>query len=161
MSNWRTIEKGYLGSLLVEQKFIENGFNLFKPILENGKVDLIVEKNNKYIKIQIKTIQKDKDGRKKIPMRKISHNMGEYKIKLYTKKDIDYFVGVDLDTKDIYILPIDFSSKYKSSIGINSCIRYKNNFKQMEPTNGNISSGHDDNVEALTVKADGNDVGIE
>ena len=51
MNNWKTIEKGYLGSLLVEQKFIENGYNLFKPVLENGKVDLIVEKNNKYIKL--------------------------------------------------------------------------------------------------------------
>ena len=31
----------------------------------------------------------------------------------------------------------------------------------MEPISGNINSGHDDNVEALTDNADGNDVGIE
>ena len=31
----------------------------------------------------------------------------------------------------------------------------------MEPINGNINSEHDDNVESLTGKADGNDVGIE
>lgn len=161
MGNWKTIEKGYLGSLLVEQKFIENGFNLFKPVLENSKVDLIVEKDNTYIKLQIKTVQVEKDGRKIIPMRKISHNMGEYKIKLYTKEDIDYFIGVDLDAKDLYILPVDFSTKYKSSISINSCVNYKNNFKQMEPINGNINSEHDDNVESLTDNADGNDVGIE
>lgn len=161
MNNWKTIEKGYLGSLLVEQKFIENGYNLFKPVLENGKVDLIVEKNNKYLKLQIKTVQIEKDGRKIIPIRKISHNMGEYKVKLYTQVDIDYFIGVDLDTKDIYILPIDFSSKYKSSISINSCVNYKNNFEQMEPISGNSNSEHDDNVETLTGKADGTDVGIE
>lgn len=161
MSDWKTIEKGYLGSLLVEQKFIENGYNLFKPVLENGKVDLIAEKNNKYIKLQIKTVQVEGSGRKIIPVRKISHNMGEYKVKLYTEKDIDYFIGVDLDTKDLYILPICFSSQYRSSIGINSCQDYKNNFKQMEPISGNTSSGHDDNVEALTDNADGNDVGIE
>lgn len=87
--------------------------------------------------------------------------MGEYKVKLYTRVDIDYFIGVDLDAKDIYILPIDFSSKYKSSISINSCVNYKNNFEQMEPISRNINSGHDDNVEALTDNADGNDVGIE
>lgn len=87
--------------------------------------------------------------------------MGEYKVKLYTRADIDYFIGVDLDTKDLYILPVDFSSKYKSSISINSCINYKNNFEQMEPISGNTNSGHDDNVEALTDNADGNDVGIE
>ena len=92
MSDWKTIEKGYLGSLLVEQKFIENGYNLFKPVLENGKVDLIAEKDNKYIKLQIKTIQIESNGRRIIPVRKISHNMGEYKVKLYTEKDIDYFM---------------------------------------------------------------------
>lgn len=94
-------------------------------------------------------------------MRKISHNMGEYKVKLYTEKDIDYFIGVDLDTKDLYILPVHFSSQYRSSIGVNSCQDYKNNFKQMEPISGNTDSGHDDNVESLTDNADGNDVGIE
>lgn len=145
----------------MEQKLIENGFNLFKPVLENGKIDLIAEKDNVYIKLQIKTIQVEKDGRKIIPVRKISHNMGEYKVKLYTKEDIDYFIGVDLDAKDLYILPVDFSTKYKSSISINSCVDYKNNFKQMEPISGNINSGHDDNVEALTGNADGTDVGIE
>lgn len=87
--------------------------------------------------------------------------MGEYKVKLYTRVDIDYFIGVDLDTKDIYILPIDFSSKYKSSISINGCVNYKNNFEQMEPISGNANSEHDDNVETLTGKADGTDVGIE
>lgn len=32
---------------------------------------------------------------------------------------------------------------------------------KLEPTIGNISSEHDDNVEALTDNADSNDVGIE
>lgn len=87
--------------------------------------------------------------------------MGAYKIKLYTEKDIDYFIGVDVDTRDLYILPILFSSKYKRSVSISNCLIYKNNFNQMEPNNGNIISEHDDNVESLTDDADGNDVGIE
>lgn len=121
---------------------------------------MIIEKNNRYLKIQIKTVQETKYS-KTIPLRKISHNMGEYKIKRYTKDDIDYFVGVDVDTEDVYILPISFSSQYASSISINNCLEYKNNFTQMEPNNGNIISGDDDNVESLTGKADGNDVGTE
>lgn len=43
-----TITKGYLGQSLVEREFLKRGFNLFKPILENGKVDLIAEKDNTY-----------------------------------------------------------------------------------------------------------------
>ncbi len=160
INEWKTIEKGYLGNLLVEKKFIEHGFNLFKPVLENGKVDLIVEKNNKYLKIQIKTVITDRK-KKLIPVRKISHNMGEYKIKRYTKDDIDFFIGADLENEDLYILPISFSSKYSNCISINSCQQYKNNFNQLEPLCGNMQSGEDDNVETLTDNADGNDVGTE
>ena len=87
--------------------------------------------------------------------------MGEYKVKYYTDKDIDYFIGVDLINEDLYILPISVSQKIKSSISIKQRIDFKNNFKQMEPISGNTNSGHDDNVEALTDNADGNDVGIE
>lgn len=87
--------------------------------------------------------------------------MGEYKIKYYTDKDIDYFIGVDLIKEDLYILPVSVSQKIKSSISINHCINFKNNFKQLEPISKNINSEHDDNVETLTDNADGNDVGIE
>lgn len=129
-------------------------------MLENGKVDLIVEKDGIYKKIQIKTVQEQRSG-KLIPVRKISHNMGEYKIKRYTKEDIDYFVGVDVDTEDLYILPVEFSSKYATSISTNSCQEYKNNFEQLERIIGNNNDEGDDNVETLTDNADGNDVGME
>lgn len=133
---------------------------MFKPVLENGKVDMIIEKNNRYLKIQIKTVQSGQYN-KVIPVRKISHNMGEYKIKRYTKEDIDYFVGVDVESEDVYIIPINFFSKYSSSISVNTCSKYKNNFTQMELNSGNIIDEDDDNVESLTDNADGNDVGME
>lgn len=158
--NWGTIEKGYLGQSLVEREFVKRGFNLFKPLLENGKVDLIVEKDNIYYRIQIKTVQ-EYENYKLIPIRKISHNMGEYKIKTYTKSDIDFFIGVDLDLEDIYILPINFVSKYANSIRISKCAQYKNNFNLSELIIENNNNGEDDNVETLASNVDGNDVGTE
>ncbi len=160
MSDGKTIEKGYLGQILVEKEFLKHGWNIYKPVLENGKVDLIIEKNNTYLRLQVKTVQSS-DTSKVIPVRKISHNMGEYKIKRYTKDDIDYFIGADIDEEVIYILPVSFSSNYASSIAVSKCTQYKNNFKQMEPLIGNSKSADDDNVESLTGNADGNDVGIE
>lgn len=38
--------------------------------------------------------------------------------------------------------------------------KYYYKYSTMEPNNGNIISGHDDNVESLTCNDDGNDVGI-
>ena len=110
--------------------------------------------------MQIKTVQVSNKS-KVIPVRKISHNMGEYKIKRYTKDDIDLFIGADLENEDLYILPVEFSSKYATAVSITNCQEYKNNFKQLEPLCGNIQSGEDDNVETLTDDADGNDVGTE
>ena len=52
---------------------------------------------------------------------------------------------------------------YKSKNKNSARAKYRNNItiKRMEPINGNINSEHDDNVETLTGKADGTDVGIE
>lgn len=128
-----TIEKGYLGSLIVEKKLIQENFNIFKPVLENGKVDMIIEKDNVYLKVQIKTIQTSKNITY-VPVRKISHNMGEYKIKTYNNNDIDYFIGVDVNTEDVYMIPVEFSQTYKNSISTNILIKegYQNNFNLKE-----------------------------
>lgn len=87
--------------------------------------------------------------------------MGKYKVKLYTRDDIDYFIGVDIKTEDLYILPVEFSSQYTSAITITNCIQYKNNFEQLERIIENNNNEDDDNVETLTGNADGNDVGTE
>jgi hypothetical protein len=148
------IEKGYLGSLIVEKAFIKNGFNVFKPVMENGKVDMIVEKINVYLKIQIKTIQFDR-GSKKIPVRKLTHNKTKHTVTLYTSDMIDYFIGVDLDTEDVYIIPICFSEKYKSSISLKTIPQYKNNFTLKELHARNSMNGEDNIGETLTGNTEG------
>lgn len=104
--------------------------------------------------MQIKTIQSDRSG-KILPVRKISHNQGQYKIHLYNENEIDYFVGVDIETEDLYVVPISFVSKYKSSISLKTLEPYKNNFSQLEPCSGNTMSGEDDIGGRLTANAEG------
>ena len=126
-----TISKGRLGYNLLEKELLKQGFEIYVPVLENTKIDCIAIKDNQLIKFQIKTIQIDRDS-KKLPVRKISHNQGEYKIHLYTADEVDYFVGVDVETEDLYIVPIGFIEQYKSSIAISTLIAngFKNNFTQ-------------------------------
>ena len=106
-------------------------------MLENGKIDCIAIKKDRLLRFQIKTIQTDK-GKKALPVRKISHNQGEYKVHHYDATEIDYFVGSDLDEECLYICPIEFISQYKSAIGEKALQPYKNNFTQLEPLDGNI-----------------------
>lgn len=156
------IEKGYFGVLIVEAKLIKNKFNIFKPIMENGKVDMIIEKNNVYLKLQIKTVQAaSKSTGKNIPVRKISHNMGEYKVKRYTENEIDYFVGVDLELGDVYMVPAKVSSLYTSSMSISKLQEYKNNFNLMELNIRNSINEEDNIGETLACNDDGNTEGME
>ena len=71
-----------------------------------------------------------------------------------------FFIGVDLDTESIYILPIKLIEKYKSTIQIDKCTQFKNNFNQLELIIRNNNNGGNDNDEPLTDNADGNVVGI-
>lgn len=152
-----TISKGRLGYNLLEKELLKQEFEIYVPVLENTKIDCIAIKNNQLIRFQIKTIQMDR-GSKKLPVRKISHNQGEYKIHLYTANEVDYFVGVDVETEDLYIVPINFIEQYKSAIAISTLITngFKNNFTQfMEPNIGNDISVEDDIGEPLTGNTEG------
>ena len=149
-----TITKGRLGYNLLEKELLKRDYEIYVPLLENTKRECIACKNGQLIKIQIKTIQMDR-GYKKLPVRKISHNQGEYKIFNYTSDEIDYFVGVDIDTEDLYIVPIDIVEKYKSAISVSTLEYYKNNFDYMEPQVGNNLSGCDDIGETLTGNTEG------
>lgn len=154
------IEKGFYGCLITEKAFIKNGFNIFKPSMENGKVDMIIEKYNIYLKLQIKTIQLDR-GKKIIPIRKLGHNKTTHKVSYYTSDIIDYFIGVDIDTEELYIIPVSISSTYKSAISINSVQQFKNNFNLMELYSENTINEEDNIGELLTGNADDNTEGIE
>jgi len=127
-----TIAKGRLGYNLVEKQFLIRDFEVYIPLLENTKVDCITIKNGMLLKYQIKTLQKDRD-RKILPVRKISHNQGEYKIHHYTSDEVDFFIGVDIETEDIYIVPISFIEQYKSNVSVSKLEPFKNNFTPLEP----------------------------
>lgn len=146
-----TITKGRLGYNLLERELLKRDWDLYVSVLENTKIDCIAIKANILIRMQIKILAKDKS----LPVRKISHNQGEYKIFRYDASTIDFFIGVDLDTEDIYVVPVEFSSKYSTSIGYRTLQPYKNAFNLMEPNSRNTTSEDDDIGESLTGNTEG------
>ena len=52
----------------------------------------------------------------------------KYKVHLYDETEIDFFIGADIHTNDIYIVPIDIVKQYKSCISLKTLQPYKNNF---------------------------------
>ena len=146
-----TIVLGKIGQNIFEIEMLKHGWDLYRPLLENTKVDCIAIKGSVLLKFQIKMLSTNGS----LPVRKISHNQGEYKIHHYSENEIDYFIGVDRDTYDIYVIPIKIAAKYVNCIGKTALLPYKNNFTQMELNSGNIINADDDIGECLTANTEG------
>lgn len=146
-----TIVKGRLGYNLVERELLIRGWDVYLPLLENTKIDCIAIKGATLVRLQIKILTSTKG----LSVRKISHNQGQYKIFRYDASNIDFFIGVDLDTEDIYVVPETFSSTYVNVIGSKALQPYKNAFDLMEPIIGNDNSVDDDIGELLTDNTEG------
>ncbi len=128
-----TIVKGRLGYNLVEKRLLEHEFDIYTPVLENTVIDCIAIKEHKISRIQIKTVQYDSRGYALIPVRKLSNNRNKNKQKLYSKLDVDFFIGADLENNITYVLPIELVEQYTSAISISILENYKEKYSLMEP----------------------------
>lgn len=133
MEELSTVQKGTIGELFAKGLLMREGFNIYDRVNEESKCDFILEKNYKLIKIQIKITSKNylKDGSesKCILTRKLTHSKTEHKTHHYTKEEIDFYMAIDIETLDLYILPMDVYSEIKSSKVLSALQEYKNNFK--------------------------------
>ena len=151
------IIKGKLGEMIVQKALLKSGYNLFLPLAENGKIDLIAEKDNIFFRIQIKVLSETSTGSKFLPVRKLSHSKTTHKVFLYSKKDIDLFCGVDLDTEDIFLVPVEVTEKYTAQVSLTVLEKYKNNFiLNMEPLDSDVQMEQQNIGESSLVKTNGN-----
>lgn len=95
--------KQHIG-FLAEQKVIllaiQNGFNVLTPLFTNSRYDLVLEKNNKIYKIQVKATSKlNSDNRYSVKVTGFNN-------KKYSNKDITHVI-VLTPTEKSYVVPIE------------------------------------------------------
>ena len=88
------IRTGLIGELKAQELLLEKGFNVYTNICDDGGVDLLIEKNNKYKKIQVKVSTKTSITNK---CKRYSFRLGKTGIKA------DFYIC--LMPKDIAIIP--------------------------------------------------------
>lgn len=120
------ITKGKIAQIITIKFLLKNNWEIYSPITEDTKTDLIIKKDSKIILLQIKSIQEDK-GYLIIPVRKLSHNKTSHKTYLYEEKDADYIVGVNLETEDLYFVPYSYYKNYSSAMSISKLSDFLNN----------------------------------
>ncbi len=90
------------GELRFAAEFIRKGWSIFLPYGEDSAVDLLIEKDGEFKRIQIKTTKPIMGA---IHCRLKSSN--NWQVKKYTKKEIDYFGIYDYENKKGYLIPIE------------------------------------------------------
>ncbi len=108
------------GELRFAAEFTRKGWNVFLPYGDDSSVDLLIEKDGKYKRIQVKSTTPKKEV---IVCRLKSSN--NWQVKKYTSGDIEEFAIYDAFNKKGYLLSIeDFEGMTEISLRM---IKTKNN----------------------------------
>ncbi len=97
----RTHFKGLLGELEFTLYLIKKGWNIFKPLDPNSRVDFIIEKDGKFKKIQVKYCTPYK-GCLRIDLERPMRPTG-----LYLKEEIDEIALFDPVNNKFYLVPLN------------------------------------------------------
>jgi len=90
------------GEIRFAAEFLRNGWQIFLPYGEDSPIDLLIEKEGNFKRVQVKSTSPIKGA---IHCRIKSSN--NWQVKRYTKKEIDYFAIYDYLNKKGYFIPIE------------------------------------------------------
>jgi hypothetical protein len=127
--------KGDISEQGVTFQLLKLGWNVLKPIGDRLPYDLVVERGNKFIKIQVKTAYVENETTHCINVRMVKTNRKEYKYVFYKESDFNFAVCYVPELENYYVFPVEYFLKYKSSIRItkrNTHADYKNNWQLIE-----------------------------
>ncbi len=83
-------------------EFVRKGWAVFLPYGEDSPVDLLIYKDDKFKRIQVKA-SKPRNGAINCHLR----SSNNWQHKKYSRKDIDFFALYDYENKKGYLIPID------------------------------------------------------
>ena len=112
----KTKEIGIIGEEVLTTEFLKNGYIVSKPIGDNAPYDLIVDKNGKLRKIQVKTTENIVDGIM-IFQTNVTNPFKKTNRK-YTQDEIDYFGLYCFENNYVGLLPFSDYTARKTKIRI-------------------------------------------
>lgn len=96
--------KGTIAEYMVGIKLLENNFQVYFPFVNNQEEDLVVFKNNKYFRIQVKSASKTNDDRFRTSIVR-KRTVGKNKGTRVRYDNIDYFVVFIPVFNYFYVIP--------------------------------------------------------
>lgn len=103
MAKRDTKSKGELGEISVIKDLMMSGWSVAIPFGENKLFDLIIFKEEKFLRVQVKYRASDNQGKLKVGLRTVSNGKA---LKVYTKDKIDYLAIYDPVPDRCFYLPV-------------------------------------------------------
>lgn len=107
LSNYRKLDskvKGTIAEYKVAMKLAELDFKVYFPFIDNQEEDLIIKKNSKYFRIQIKSATKTNDDRFRTSIVR-KRSIGKNKGKRVRYENIDFFIIYIPVFELFYVIP--------------------------------------------------------
>lgn len=113
---YTTNQKGLITEMSVALYLIKMGYQVSQPLNVDCKYDLLLDVNNKILKLQVKTSHLSNTTKNSIQFncRSITGRKANNQLKtsLYTKDDIDYFATIW--NEQLYLIPVEHCSATKT-----------------------------------------------
>ena len=105
---------GQRGELLVAEKLIGQGWSVAPPLGDNAPFDLLVNKGDRFLRLQVKATLEQHSYRNNRPHYQFQLAHGVSSKKRYTAGEVDFFVCCALDSHRFWVLPFKAAMCYHS-----------------------------------------------
>ena len=97
---------GSLGEISVQKEFILSGYEVYSPVTDNTKYDLIVSKSGKVYTVEVKSTNRKVGDFYRVQIKKVRSNK--------TRNVVTRFDNTQVDLLAVYIEPEDVVIVYKA-----------------------------------------------
>jgi hypothetical protein len=110
------VKLGRAAELVFQAKCLLNGLECFTPVTEDGRVDLLVGPHHYRVQVKVLGLRVHASVTRYLSMVKRQGRAGSRVRFRYSKQDVDFMVGVCLDTMAVYVVPIASTAEWSHCI---------------------------------------------
>lgn len=97
------MKAGSLGEISVQKELLKLGYEVYSPVSDNTKYDLIAVKGTEVFRVEVKTTSRQVAGNYKVQIKKVRSNKSENKITPFDNSEVD-ILAVYIEPEDIVVL---------------------------------------------------------
>lgn len=131
-----TIAKGTLCELIAIEKLLLKNYHVSTTLLENRRYDIRFSeaKGDVSYRVQVKMIREQRY----VPLVSSTRNAKKIKTASYCMTDVDFIAGVDINTCDVYLIPLNEIQDHCTSISIKDFKKYKLEYESKDKLSSTV-----------------------